>query len=240
MTWSIVARDASGALGVAVSSRFFAVGALCPFAKSGIGALSTQALCNPLYGQAALDAMTRGEAPHSIVDALTRPDHGRDQRQLHMIDAAGRIGQHTGVNCVDWCGHLTGADFSVAGNMLAGPQVIAETAKRYESLAGSSTSFALRLIRALQAGEDAGGDKRGKQAAALLIYTTEVYPALDLRVDDHEAPLAELERLYEKSLDRYQAFVSCLPTTLNPAGITDRSTIESAIERFRSGQLASR
>ena len=235
MTWSIVARDASGALGVAVSSRFFAVGALCPFGRSRVGALSTQALCNPLYGPAALEAMAAGEAPDDIVARLTRADDGRDQRQLHLIDAAGRIGQFTGRDCVGWCGHLRGDGYSVAGNMLAGAQVIEATAKRYEAEASApSTPFALRLLRALQAGEDAGGDKRGKQAAALLIYTTEAYPALDLRVDDHAEPLAELQRLYEKSLERYQPFVSCLPCADRPSGITDRTVIENEIERFRT------
>ena len=238
MTWSIVARDASGALGVAVASRFFAVGALCPFGRSGVGALSTQALCNPLYGAQALDRLSRGESPQRIVADLIAADDGREHRQLHIVDAAGRIGQHTGSACVEWAGHLCGDGFSVAGNMLAGPQVIDRTAERYA--AEATTPFALRLIRALAAGEAAGGDKRGKQGAALLIYTTEAYPALDLRVDDHEDPLSELERLYEKSLERYQAFVSCLPSVARPAGIIDRTTIEAEIERFRENRLIDR
>jgi uncharacterized Ntn-hydrolase superfamily protein len=233
MTWSIVAVDPStGALGVAVASRFFAVGALCPYAASGVGALSTQALCNPLYGPAALDALRAREAPADAVVRLTAADAGRDQRQLHVVDAKGRIGQHTGSACVEWCGHLAGAGFSVAGNMLAGAAVIERTAAAYE--AARHEPFALRLAHALAAGEAAGGDKRGKQGAALLVYTTEAYPALDLRVDDHADPLAELMRLYEKSLERYQPFVSCLPTAARPAGVTDRATIEATIERFHA------
>jgi uncharacterized Ntn-hydrolase superfamily protein len=231
MTWSIVARDPSGAVGVAIASKFFALGALCPWAASGVGAVATQALCNPLFGPAALDAMRRGDAPEAIVAALTRADPGREQRQLHLIDAAGRIGQHTGSQCIDWCGHRSGDGYSLAGNMLRGPEVLAATAERYE--AEQETPFALRLLRALRAGEAAGGDKRGKQAAALLVFTTESYPALDLRVDDHDEPLAELERLYWKSLERYQPFVSCLPSAARPAGVTDRSEIESTIARFR-------
>ena len=109
MTWSIVARDASGAFGVAVASRFFAVGALCPHAASGIGALSTQALVNPLYAPAALEAMARNEDPADIVRTLTRADAGREHRQLHMIDRGGRIAAHTGAACIDWCGHRSGA-----------------------------------------------------------------------------------------------------------------------------------
>ena len=232
MTWSIVARDASGALGVIVASRFFAVGALCPHAHSGVGALSTQALVNPLYGPRGLARLAQGMAPADVVRSLTFPDAGREHRQLHMIDAEGNIAAHTGVECIDWCGHVTGDGFSIAGNMLAGPQVIEETAQFYD--AGRELPFAERLIAAMQAGEAAGGDKRGKQACALLICTTEAYPALDLRVDDHADPLHELNRLYVKSLERYQPFVACLPGQNRPAGITDRGTIEAEIQRFHA------
>jgi len=234
MTWSIVARDPSGAFGIAIASRFFALGALCPWAAADVGGVATQALCNPLYGPAALDAMRRGEAPEDIVRTLTAADGGREQRQLHMIDAQGRIGQHTGAQCIEWCGHTRGDGYSVAGNMLVGPQVLDATARRYE--AEAAAPFALRLLRALRAGEAAGGDKRGKQAAALLVYTTELYPALDLRVDDHEEPLAELERLYEKSLERYQPFVACLPRADAPAGTIDRAAIEAEIQRFHAAR----
>ncbi|TMH67515.1 MAG: DUF1028 domain-containing protein [Betaproteobacteria bacterium] len=234
MTWSIVARDASGSLGIAIASRFFAVGALCPYVRANIGALATQALCNPLYASPALDAMSRGDDPASIVAALTVADEGRDHRQIHLIDARGRIGAHTGAACVDWCGQWTGADFSVAGNMLAGPAVLSATAAAYE--AAASRPFAERLIAALGAGEGAGGDKRGKQAAALLIATTEDYPALDLRVDDHAEPIAELARLYEKSGERFQPFVACLPSRHRPAGVVDRTLIEMEIERFHAAR----
>jgi uncharacterized Ntn-hydrolase superfamily protein len=230
MTWSIVARDASGALGIAVASRFFAVGALCPHARSGVGALSTQALCNPLYAPSALDLMTRGVDPRDIVAQLTASDPGRDQRQVHMVDAQGRIGAHTGAACIEWCGHRAGAGFCVAGNMLAGPQVVEETARAYER--NVRLPFAERLVVALAAGESAGGDKRGKQAAALLIHTTERYAALDIRVDDHDEPIAELKRLYAKSLERLQAFMSCLPREADPAGVLDRAEIEARIARF--------
>lgn len=229
MTWSIVARDASGAFGVAVATRFFAVGALCPYARSGVGALATQALINPLYARG-LDLLAEDVPPAEVVNSLTRPDEGREQRQLHMIDARGRIAAHTGASCIDWCGHLVRDGFSVAGNMLAGPRVIEDTATAYEK--GASLSFAERLITALEAGEAAGGDKRGKQSAALLIYTTEDYPALDLRIDDHEDPLKELRRLHEKSLERYQPFLSCLPSRGRPSGVFDRGVIEDTISRF--------
>src|SRR5260370_29719561 len=167
MTWSIVARDAaSGAFGVAIATRFFAAGALCPHAQSGRGALSTQAVGNPHYGKQGLELLRAGVPAPEVVKRLTAPDEGRDQRQLHVIDAAGRIGQHTGKSCVDWCGALAGDGYSVAGNMLAGPRVIKETARVFEE--SIEKPFAERFIASLEAGEGAGRDKRRNPAAALL------------------------------------------------------------------------
>jgi uncharacterized Ntn-hydrolase superfamily protein len=232
MTWSLLAHDADGAFGIAIASRFFAVGALCPHARSGVGALSTQALVNPLYAEPGLALLAQRTPPHEVVRLLTEPDAGREQRQLHMIDARGRVAAHTGSACIDWCGHLAGDDYSVAGNMLTGPQVLRDTASAYERSAG--LPFAERLLTALEAGDAAGGDKRGKQAAALLVYSTEPYPMLDLRVDDYEEPFRELRRLYEKSLERFQPFVGCLPSRANPAGMTDRAAIEEQVARFQT------
>jgi uncharacterized Ntn-hydrolase superfamily protein len=231
MTWSIVARDASGALGVAVASRFFAVGVHCPHARSGVGALCTQALVNPHYGPAGLDLLSENVSPPDALQRLTGEDGGKDHRQVHLIDAQGRVAAHTGKACIDWRGHLSGKSYSVAGNMLAGAAVLERTAAEFEKR--TELPFAERLVAALAAGEAAGGDKRGKQAAALLVYTTEQYPFLDLRVDDHADPLPELRRLYEKSLERYQPFLSCLPSRARPAGLTDRSVIEKEIEKFQ-------
>lgn len=237
MTWSIIVCDASGAFGIAIASRFFAVGALCPYAQSGVGALSTQALVNPLYGRPGLAMLASGMAAPDVVRALTEADEGRDHRQVHVIDANDHVGAHTGALCIDWCGHLAGRGWSVAGNMLAGAQVLEASASACERLA--TAPLAERLLGALEAGEAAGGDRRGKQAAALLVVTTEDYPALELRVDDHVAPLAELRRLYEKSLERFVPFTACLPSKARPAGITDRAVIEAEIERFHA-ELAAR
>jgi len=234
MTWSIVARDAQGLLGVAVASRFFAVGALCPAVRSRRGALSTQALVNPLYARAGLELLDEGLDPAAIVERLTAADPGRESRQLHVIDAQGRSARHTGRDCIAWCGHLAGDGYSMAGNMLAGPAVLDETERAYRDSA--RLPFAERLIAAMRAGEAAGGDKRGKQAAALLVHGAEDYPLLSLRVDDHPEPLAELERLYRVSLERFQPFVACLPTRADPAGIVDRAEIESRIGRFRAAR----
>jgi uncharacterized Ntn-hydrolase superfamily protein len=231
VTWSLLARDASGALGVAVASRFFAVGALCPHARAGAGALATQALVNPRYAKPGLDLLSEGTPPDEVVRLLTSADAGREARQLHVLDAHGRSARHTGSACIEWCGHLAGDGWSLAGNMLAGPRVLEATAETYE--ASAELPFAERLLAALEAGDVAGGDKRGKQAAAILIYTTETYPFLDLRVDDHTEPFVELRRLYEVSLERFQPFLACLPTEARPAGITDRAVIEEEIARFQ-------
>jgi uncharacterized Ntn-hydrolase superfamily protein len=234
MTWSILARSADGAFGIAIASRFFGVGVLCPHLRSGAGAVSTQALVNPMLGPWGLDLLSEGLPVAEVVRMLVASDAGRDHRQVHALDQWGAAAAHTGASCIDWCGHLAGPDWSVAGNMLAGPAVVAATAEAYESARGRP--FAQRLLAALDAGEAAGGDKRGKQAAALRIFTTESYPTLDLRVDDHEEPLVELRRLYEKSLERFQPFVSCLPSRARPAGITDRVEIERVVERFNAGR----
>ena len=238
MTWSIVARDSTGAFGVAVASRFFAVGSLCPAVRNGKGALSTQALINPLYACASLKALDENASAEQIVTRALGGDAGRDVRQFHVVDRNGATAAHTGRECIAWCGHRAGAHYSVAGNMLAGPAVLEETARVYEQ--SSSRPFAERLIAAMQAGEAAGGDKRGKQAAALLIHTTEDYPFLDLRVDDHAEPLLELKRLLGASLERYQPFVSCLAKDANYAGITDRAVIDAEVARFHASRSGER
>jgi len=228
MTWSIIAKDSvSGQIGIAVATKFFAVGALVPHIAAGIGAVATQALVNPYYGIDGVTMLHEGKSPGAIVAALIAPDAGRESRQLHIMDAQGRIAAHTGKDCVDWCGHVKGEGFSIAGNMLAGAAVLDDTAKAYA--ANQSLPFAQRLIAAMRAGEEAGGDKRGKQSAALLIHDTEEWSALDLRVDDHVDPLFELERLERVSRERWVHFREFLPTRKNPAGITDRATIEAGI-----------
>jgi uncharacterized Ntn-hydrolase superfamily protein len=144
------------------------------------------------------------------------------------MDGNGRIAAFTGRDCVDWCGYLEGDGFSIAGNMLAGAAVLDETARAYA--ASSRLPFAQRLIAALKAGEAAGGDKRGKQSAALLIHGEEEWSELDLRVDDHADPLAELERLEQVSRERWVNFRRFMPTRRNPAGITDRAIIDASME----------
>ena len=229
MTWSIIARDpATGQIGIAVATRFFAVGARVPHIAPGIGGVATQALVNPYYGIDGVKLLREGSTPREVVDTLIPADDGRESRQLHVMDINGRIAAHTGRECVDWCGHIQGDGFSIAGNMLAGAAVLDDTAQAF--IANATLPFAQRLIAAMKAGEAAGGDKRGKQSAALVIQGEEEWSDLDLRVDDHTDPLAELERLEQVSRERWVHFRPFLPTRKNPAGITDRAVIDATIE----------
>jgi uncharacterized Ntn-hydrolase superfamily protein len=235
MTWSIIARnDATGQFGIAVATRFFAVGSRVPHIAAGIGGIATQALVNPYYGIDGLKLLREGRTPRETIETLIAADSGRESRQLHIMDAGGRIAAHTGRECVDWCGHIEGNGFSIAGNMLAGARVLDDTASSY--IANKTLPFAQRLIAAMRSGEAAGGDKRGKQSAALLIYGEEEWSDLDLRVDDHSDPLAELQRLEQVSRERWVHFRQFLPSRKNPAGITDRPTIDASIEAAIAGE----
>jgi uncharacterized Ntn-hydrolase superfamily protein len=229
MTWSILVRDpATGALGAAVATRFFAVGALAIHGEGGVAALATQALINPIYAAAGMARLRAGEAADDVAAGLLAGDAGRDHRQLHMIDARGRIAQRTGEDCVSWCGAVRGTDVSVAGNMLAGAAVVERTLEAFQHAAGS---LAERLISALEAGEAAGGDKRGKQSAALKVCTRDAYPDLDIRTDDHPDPLRELRRLHAVSQERFAVFRRFLAGADSPCGVFDRAVIDAAIAR---------
>ncbi len=229
MTWSILARDPStGALGAAVASRFFAVGALCIHVEGGVAALATQALVNPMYAVHAMPRLRAGADPVAVLNDLTGPDPGTAQRQLHILSAEGRIAQHTGADCVAWAGHVRGMDVSVAGNMLAGAAVVERTLDAFLHADGS---LAERLLTAMEAGEAVGGDKRGRQGAGLKVCLADPYPDLDLRADDHPDPLAELRRLHRVSQERYAVFRRHLAGAADPWGTVDRTVIEAAIAR---------
>ena len=228
MTWSIIARDRdTGQFGIAVATRFFAVGALVPHVKSRIGAIATQALINPFYGTDGLRLLEQGSSARDVVRAITAADAGRNHRQVHAMDARGEIAAHTGTACIGWCGHLADDNVSMAGNMLLGAAVIEDTAAAYAM--NTALRFPRRLIAALRAGEAAGGDKRGKQSAALVICGEEEWPDLNLRVDDHADPLAELERLEKVSRERFVHFRRFLPNRRDRVGLTDLALIESEI-----------
>jgi uncharacterized Ntn-hydrolase superfamily protein len=237
MTWSIVARDPdTGFFGVVVSTKFFAVGALCPFVCGCVGALSTQAFVNVTFGPRGLRLLADGIPAQQTIDALIAGDDGREHRQIHVVDNAGSNAAFTGSACNDWAGHKLGPGFSVAGNLLAGPQVVDASFATYGD--GGDKPFAERLIDAMDAGQAQGGDKRGRQSAALVICTTEEYPWLSLRVDDHPDPLIELRRLYAEAQNDLLPFMEVLPTRANPAGITDMAVVEEILERQKSTMAA--
>lgn len=239
MTWSIVAKDEkSGAYGVAVTTCAFAVGARVPAGGGLIGALASQAFTNPLYMVDGHRLLQEGRGASDVIAILTTADSGREHRQLHVIDREGQTARFTGSECIEWCGSVSAPFVSVAGNMLAGPQVVDETLKAY--LAGISQEFDERLLRALEAGQRAGGDKRGKQSAALKIWSSEPFPDLDLRVDDHGEPLVELRRLLGVAHDRFVPFQQACATRLKPAGMTDREQLELHIDTYRARRAAAK
>jgi uncharacterized Ntn-hydrolase superfamily protein len=237
MTYSIVAREAAtGHLGIAVASRFFAVGALVPHMLGGVGAVATQAFVSPLYGTDGIALLAGGATAGEALDTVVGRDAGRHSRQVHMIDAAGRSAAFTGEQCIDWAGHMVGDGVSVAGNMLAGPQVVEATLEAY--VAGADLPLVERLLTAMEAGELAGGDKRGRQSAALRIVRGEAYPWLDIRSDDHADPLAELRRLYAVAQERFLLVAETLPTASNVSGLLDRSGIDREIAAREAERIA--
>ena len=235
MTWSIIHRERdSGRIAIAVATKFFAVGARVPYVAPQKGAICTQALLNPLYGPAGVRLIREGVGAADVVRLLTSGDEGHEHRQLHVLGADGRFAAHTGSECIPWCGHWLGEDFSVAGNMLAGPQVVAETVRYFRE--NEALPLPRRLIGALKAGEKVGGDMRGKQSAALVIYGDQDYSELDLRVDDHVEPLLELARLEAASREHWTIFRDFLPTRDNPAGTFDRTKIMAAVQRTQAAE----
>lgn len=198
-TFSIVARDsATGELGVAVASRFFAVGSVVPWARAGVGAVATQSYANTTFGPRGLELMSAGMSATEVVQALIGDDDRPNRRQVGVVDASGQSASYTGTECLEWAGSRHGPSYAVQGNILAGEQVVDAMERVFLSTGGT---LADRLYAALIAGEDAGGDSRGKQSAALLVvregagYGGYTDRAIDIRVDDHAEPFVELGRL---------------------------------------------
>ncbi len=200
-TFSIVARDPqNGDLGVAVQSKFLAVGSVVSWARAGAGAIATQALANISYGPEGLRLLEQGLSAEAVLNQLVAADADRDHRQLGIVDRDGRAAAYTGSACLDWAGHETGDGFACQGNILAGPEVVRAMAERFHQ---SDGELAERLVTAMHAGQEAGGDRRGRQSAALYVARTGgSYGGLldryiDLRVDDHPDPIVELERILQ-------------------------------------------
>lgn len=199
MTFSIVALDPNdGAVGVAVASKFLAVGAVVPWAQAGVGAVATQAWVKMSFGPDGLALMSQGKRAQETVELLLRDDPKAIERQFGVVDAHGGAAAHTGPNCFDWAGHLVGEGFACQGNILAGAHVVEAMAETFKSATGA---LEMRLYAALLAGDRAGGDRRGRQSAAIMVrkahggYGGDNDRYLDLRVDDHADPVPELESL---------------------------------------------
>jgi len=198
-TYSIVAYDFdTGELGVAVQSRYFSVGSVVPWAEAGVGAIATQSFVNVSYGPRGLELLRKGLTAREVVERLVSEDEGRDYRQLGVVDAKGNAASYTGSKCLEWAGSEVGNGYAVQGNILASGKVVEAMAEAYEAAKGC---LAERLMAALEAGENAGGDARGRQSAALLVVKGGCGRGgygdrfIDLRVEDHSDPLNELKRL---------------------------------------------
>jgi len=206
LTFSIVARDPkTKALGVSVSTAVPAVGSVVPHVEAGVGAVATQAQTNILYGIEGLELLKAGLSPQTALETMLQRDVDREKRQVIIIDAQGKTATFTGSENVEWKGHMIGKDCAVAGNMLVGSQVIKVMVETFETTKGK---LAERLLKALEAGQEAGGDKRGRMSAALLVageqWISETRPVLDLRVDAHRDPVKELRRIYTVSTSYFQ------------------------------------
>jgi len=226
MTWSIITHEpVSGAFAIAVATKNFAVGASVPHVRAGVGAVASQSMTNRYLGPAILDAMARGVSPELAIAGAIATDEGRGLRQVHAVDRHGRVAAWTGENCVMWCGSVASSGVSVAGNMLANADVVPATLAAFLGRQGEDVPE--RLMAAMLAGEAAGGDRRGRQSAAMVLTTTEDFPDLSLRVDDHADPLAELHRLLGVWRRERAPGLAFAPRRADPAGRIDLDQIEA-------------
>ena len=210
MTFSIVAHcPRTGQLGVAVSTAVPAVGSMCPYVKPGVGAVSTQSWVNPYLAIEALRLMEWGEPGPAALHAVLARDEARDVRQIGVVDARGRAASWSGAQCTDWFGHVVDDHFAVQGNMLVGEATVSSMAAAYREAV--TRDLVERLLLAMEAGQAAGGDKRGRQSASLIVYAEEDYALLDLRVDEHPDPVAELRRIQDIARLQLMPFVAGMP-----------------------------
>lgn len=228
-TYSIVGRCArTGELGVAVASAVPAVGAICSFVRPGVGAVSTQSWVNPYLAVAVLDRLAAGDDAPKAVAAALGGDPAAAVRQLGAIGAAGPGGAFTGADCTGACGHETAADHAAQGNMLTGLDVLSAMSRAFA--ADPAAPLDARLLTALEAGQAAGGDRRGRQSAALTVMGSEIYPRVDLRVDDHPDPVAELRRVHAVADAQLAPFVAGMPRRGGPAGVAPAAVTEMLLK----------
>ncbi|MFC3419914.1 DUF1028 domain-containing protein [Salinicoccus hispanicus] len=213
-TFSITARcPKTGQLGVAVSTKLPAVGMLVPFVKSGTGAIATQSFVNPYIGIRGLEYLSLGMGAEEAKDKIISEEQDLEFRQFAIVDADGNTAAFSGNQCEGYYNHFEGDGFVVAGNMLVNEKTLTDMQRTF--VIHSDLELSERLLRALQAGQKAGGDKRGKQSASLKVYDTEDYPLVDLRVDEHEDPVAELTRIYEVAKKQLFPFMPEMPKKHN-------------------------
>jgi uncharacterized Ntn-hydrolase superfamily protein len=201
MTFSIVAYDPKNKeWGVAVQSKFVAVGVIVPFAQANIGAIATQAYCNTSYGPDGLELLANGISADEVIELLTENDPNKDQRQVGVVDAKGNAASFTGKDCFNWAGHIVGKNYCCQGNILTSGNVIKNMSHVFEHTEGDLVE---KLFASLEAAQEAGGDKRGQEAAAILIVKEKgVYDGgtdryIDIRVDEHPTPIKELKKVFE-------------------------------------------
>jgi uncharacterized Ntn-hydrolase superfamily protein len=224
-TFSIVARcPRTGMLGVAVSTAVPAVGALCPYVVPRVGAVSTQSWVNPYLAIDALQRLRDGSSATDALHAVLAGDDAADLRQVGIVDARGEASAWTGAGCTPWCGQVIGDGYAVQGNMLVGEETIAAMARVFET--SESLDLAERMMLALEAGQAAGGDKRGRQSASLKVFGQEDYPWLDLRVDEHPYPVAELRRILCIARLQLLPFVEGMPRRGAHAGALPEATAQ--------------
>jgi uncharacterized Ntn-hydrolase superfamily protein len=223
MTFSITARDAdTGELGIAAATGTAGVGQLLTWARTGVGAVATQGWINPYLGIDAIALLGVGHPAEKALQAVVGLDDDQHLRQLGVVDANGGTAAHTGSDCAGWCGHETGEGFVVAGNLLESSETVRACAQSFRESADTE-DLVQRLILALEAGEKAGGDKRGVRSATVYVVSGEEYPLWDLRVDDHDAPIEELHRLRDRLAETLLPQIRKLPTRLDPRGSLSHS-----------------
>ena len=224
MTYSIVARcPRSGMLGVAVATAVPAVGAMCPYVKTGVGAVSTQSWVNPYLAIDALQLMEQGTPAPDALAQVMAADKGRETRQVGVVDAQGRSAAWSGRECTSWFGQIVEPGFAAQGNMLVSAPTIADMARAFRE--STALDLAERLMRAMEAGEAAGGDKRGRQSASLKVHHLEDYALFDLRVDEHPHPVAELRRVFEIAKLQLLPFVQGMPTRNDPGAAAPEAVV---------------
>ena len=195
-TFTILARcPRTGVLGISMATYSLGVGGYCPSISAGVGVLSSQALADPRLRPVGMKILEAGSSAEQALKGMQDSDQYTDYRQIGIVDAQGRLAVHTGPKTWDWSGHKTGQEYIAMGNRLSGPQVIDAMVRAFES--SDADDLEERLLLSVEAGRDAGGQLQGQRSAALIVYHEETYPWMDLRVDAHEEPVAELRRVYE-------------------------------------------